>query len=209
MEKMEVRVLVVDDQKMQRIALEYLLKETDKYNVVASLSSAELAVAYVEKNQVDLVVMDVVMTSGISGIDAAEKIKQKHPSVKIVLVTSMPEVSYIKRAEEIGADSLWYKEYEGDPLINVLDRTMEGERVYPDATPSMPLGNASSVELTEGEITVLREVIMGKTDQEIAETLHISVWTVRSHIRDMLQKTGYKNRVELAVKARITGLVID
>ena len=121
----------------------------------------------------------------------------------------MPEVSYLKRARKAGADSLWYKEHEEQSLLEIMERTIKGESIYPDAPPRLFLGNASSVEFTEGELEVLRQVIMGKTDQDIAEVLHISVWTVRSHVQHMLQKTGYKNRVELAVKARTAGLVID
>lgn len=104
---------------------------------------------------------------------------------------------------------MWYKEYEEQPILEVMRRTMEGESIYPNTTPEILLGNASSVELTEREIDVLRKVITGATDQEIAEALHISMWTARSHLQHILQKTGYKNRVELAVKARIAGVVID
>lgn len=206
---MAYRVLIVDDQRMQRIALETFLQGSEDYVVVESLTSAELAVSFCQVNQIDLVVMDIVMSDGISGIEGTARIKALKPDIKIILVTSMPEVSYLKRAREAGADSLWYKEYEEEPLLTVMERTMNGENIYPDTTPNLLLGNASSIELTEGELKVLRKVIMGKTDQEISDDLYISVWTVRSHIQHMLQKTGYKNRVELAVKARTAGLVID
>ena len=206
---MAYSVLIVDDQKMQRIALETFLQDADDYVIAETLSSAELAVPYCQVNTVDLVIMDIVMTVGISGIEATARIKAMKPKTRVILVTSMPEVSYLKKAREAGADSLWYKEYEQLPLLAVIERTMKDESIYPDTTPNLSLGNSNSVDLTESELKVLRKVIAGKTDREISEALHISVWTVRSHIQQMLQKTGYKNRVELAVNARATGLVID
>ena len=206
---MAYRVLIVDDQKMQRKALEAFLKESELFEVVETLGSAELAVTFCQNTKIDLILMDVVMVNGMGGIEAAARIKKQNPKVKVILVTSMPEVSYLKRAKDAGVDSLWYKEYEEQPILEVMRRTMEGESIYPNTTPEILLGNASSVELTEREIDVLRKVITGATDQEIAEALHISMWTARSHLQHILQKTGYKNRVELAVKARIAGVVID
>ena len=85
----------------------------------------------------------------------------------------------------------------------------ELEKIYPDCAPTIEMGVASSSEFTEAELDVLHLLVGGDTDQEIADKLHVSVWTVRTHIKDLLQKTGYKNRVELAVKARSNGVVAD
>ena len=189
--------------------MDAFLQNSEDFVIVETLSSAELAVPFCQVNAVDLVIMDIVMTVGISGIEATARIKNLKPKTKVILVTSMPEVSYLKKAKDAGADSLWYKEFEEQPLLAVMERTMKGENIYPDTTPNLFWGNASSIELTESEMLVLRKVISGKTDQEISDDLHISVWTARTHIQHMLQKTGCKNRVELAVNARATGLIIE
>ena len=206
---MTYRVLIVDDQKMQRKALEAFLQDCAEFEIVESLASAELAVSFCQKNTVDLVLMDVVMTTGISGIEATARIKSDNPKIKVILVTSMPEASYLHRAKEVGADSLWYKEYEEEPLLQIIERTMAGESIYPDKSPALQLGNAKSTDFTDRELEVLRKIVTGATDQEIADMLYMSVWTVRSHLQHMLQKTGYQNRVELAVNARASGLIID
>ena len=85
---------------------------------------------------------------------------------------------------------------------------MNGESVYPEASPELRLGLASSYDFTQRELEVLREITGGDTNQEIAESLHLSVATVKSHILNMLEKTGFRNRTELAVRARESGLVI-
>ena len=205
---MAYSVLIADDQSMARQLFEMFVKSSEKYRLVHSLESASVAHIYCSRFPIDLVLMDVVMADGVSGLEAAKRIKKVSPKTKIIIVTSMPEVSFLKRAREIGVDSFWYKETEEVPLLSLLTRTMAGERIYPDRTPSVTVGDASSAELTPAELAVLRELTTGATNREISEKLHISVMTVNSHVQNMLQKTGYKNRVQLAVKARLEGIVI-
>ena len=113
-----------------------------------------------------------------------------------------------RKAKAIGVDSFWYKELEEVPIMSVMERTMKGEHIYPDTTPELLIGNAKSSEFSEMELDILREVTTGATNKEISEKLYISPATVNYYINDLLVKTGYKNRVQLAVKARLEGLVI-
>ncbi len=202
-------ILIVDDQKMQRIALQTSLSENPDYHVVDSIGTAEMAINFADSKPIDLIIMDIVMTAGINGIEAASRIKRDHPEIKIILVTSMPEVSYIEKAKEAGAEGMWYKEQESLPLETVIGKVLSGEMVYPEATPVLTIGIASSTDFTQRELDVLRKVVYGYSDQEIGEALNMSIWTVRSHVKNLLQKTGFKNRVELAVNVRSSGLVID
>ena len=94
-------------------------------------------------------------------------------------------------------------------IISVIEKTFSGEKIYPDTTPTLELGDALSVDLSDRELEVLRELVSGKTDAEIAEKLFMSVRTVKSHITSLKNKTGFKNRTELAVRAREIGLVIN
>ena len=152
--------------------------------------------------------MDVITRDGENGLDAAARIKRAFPQIKIIIVTSMPECSYLKRAREIGVESFWYKEEQRESLLDVMERTMNGESVYPGASPELTLGMASSYQFTERELDILREITSGDTNQEIADRLNMSVATVKTHILNMLEKTGFRNRTELAVRARESGLVI-
>ena len=205
---MAYSVLIADDQSMARQLFEMFVKSSENYKLVYSLESASVAHIYCSRFPIDLVLMDVVMADGTNGLEAARRIKKVSPKTKIIIVTSMPEVSYIRRAREIGVESFWYKEASKDPILSVMDRTMAGESVYPDSAPVLTLGNARSVELTPKELEVLREMTMGLTNNAIAEKLFIDVTTVKSHVTHMLQKTGFQNRTELAIQARVSGLVI-
>ena len=205
---MPYQVIVADDQRLTRQALEDCIKQSDLFALAAAFPSASLAVEYCRRKTADLALLDVVMPGGMSGLEAARRIRELRPEIKLVLATSMPEVSFLKRAREIGVESFWYKETEEVPLLSLLTRTMEGESIYPDNTPAVTMGEATSAELTPAELAVLRELITGATTREISEKLHISVMTVNSHVQNMLQKTGYRNRVQLAVRARLEGIVI-
>ena len=93
-------------------------------------------------------------------------------------------------------------------MLEVMDRTMAGESIYPDMTPVLKLGLADSLEFTARELEVLRELTSGEIDDVIAQRLNISVYTVKKHIKSMFQKTGFTSRTQLAVMARESGLVI-
>ena len=205
----KVQVMIVDDQAFSRGYFEQFIHASDRYEVAFSVSSAAVADVYMLRHRVDLILMDILMNDGSNGLDAAEKIKRDFPNVKIIAVTSMPEYSWMNRAREIGVDSFWYKEGVEGTILDVMDRTMAGVSVYPDTTPPVQLGLASSTEFTERELEVLRILTTGASNNKIAQTLGVSENTVKVHIRSMLEKTGYSSRTELAIKARVIGLAIS
>lgn len=203
------RVMIVEDQAMTRHLLEMFIKSSKKYELVFSLDNASLADVYCAGKKIDLVLMDVLMERGDNGLYAAERIKKHHPETKIILVTSMPECSYIKRARQIGVESFWYKEASQEAILSIMDRTMAGESVYPEQTPVLQIGHAKSTEFTERELDVLREMTKGITNAAIAKNLGIREETVKVHIKHLLGKTGLSSRTDLAIKARVSGLVIS
>ena len=204
----KTKVLVVEDQAMPRQLFEMLISDREEYELLYSIESASVANIYCDRYDIDLIVMDVVMGDGSNGLDAAERIKASHPDIKIIIVTSMPEVSYIEKAKAIGVDSFWYKAGDTRDILDIMDKTMAGQHVYPDSTPVVDLGSITSDKLTSAEISVLRELTKGGSNKEIADALSISETTVRSHISNMLAETGFANRTELAIKARVEGLVV-
>lgn len=201
-------ILIVEDDVMAQKLLEIYVEKNPDYRLVGAIDCAAMAELYCAGCEVDAILMDVCTAMGASGLDAAEQIKKRFPQVKIVIITSQPECSFIDRARKAGVDSFWYKSATAEELMDVLGRTVNGESVYPDSTPNLRLGNAFSSELTDRELDVLRELTTGEPDAVIAERLHMSVRTVKAHIQSMRDKTGFRNRTELAVRARESGLVI-
>ncbi|MCI5995882.1 MAG: response regulator transcription factor [Blautia sp.] len=205
----KTKVMIVDDQFISRQLFEMYVKSSESYEVVYSIESAAFADAFVLKHSVDLVLMDILMNDGSNGLDAAARIKKNCPDIKIIAVTSMPEYSWMDHARRIGIESFWYKEASRETILDVMDRTMAGESVYPDSPPTVRLGLASSAEFTERELEVLRVMTTGISNAAIARKLNITENTVKNHIRHMMEKTGCESRTELAIKARVSGIVIN
>ncbi len=184
-----IRVLLVEDKKMSRDCIIGYMKDSGRYELAAQTPSAGMVEMLCMQNHIDLILMDVCTANNEDGIEATATIKRHFPDIKVVIVTSMTTVDLIKRAREAKADSFWYKETEGDELLDVMDRTMNGEHIYPDNAPLVRIGNMTSAEISGRELDVLRLMAEGNTDRGIAEELCISVSAVRYHVTQLLQKT--------------------
>lgn len=206
---MTYKIMIVDDQFVSREMFKLYIDQCPDYKVLYCIDTAMFADTYVLKDDLDLVIMDILMEDGSNGLDAAEKIKKLKPNIKIIAVTSMPEVSWMDRAKKIGIDSFWYKEVSEKTILEIIERTLAGELIYPEETPEVKLGLTKSTELTPREIQVLRLLTTGVGNDEIAEKLNISQNTVKTHIKHLLDKTGFNTRTQLAIQARITGFVIE
>ncbi len=202
------KVIIAEDFRMIREIFESTVERAEGYELAASFPTAVQAVEYIEQNDVDLVLMDVLIPGSMSGLDAAARIKDIKPEVKIIVVTSMPELSYEKKAKETGVEGFWQKEVQEQPILGVMDRVMAGEIVYPSKQIEVPIGNILSTELTDREIDVLKELVTGASNKEIAQKLCMGESTVKLHITNMLQKSGFRSRLELALMARHYGIAI-
>lgn len=206
---MTYKIMIVDDHFISREMFKLYINQCPEYEVVYCVDTAMFADTYVLNSNLDLVIMDILMQDGSNGLDAAQKIKKLKPELKIIAVTSMPEVSWMNRAKEIGIESFWYKEVSEETILNIIERTLAGESVYPMETPTVKLGMIDSTDLTPREIQVLRLLTTGAGNDEIADRLGVSLNTVKTHIKHLLDKTGFTSRTQLAIQARITGFVIE
>ena len=202
------RVVVADDQNISRGFFEMYVRASTRYQLIAGLRTAREAVAFIDAHETDLLILDVMMQDGMDGLTAACEVKRRHPEVRIILTTSASETTWEDEARSLGVESFWYKEYDHHSLMDIMDRTMAGESVYPLDPPDVPFGRVRRADLTERELEVLRELTGSLTNEEIAERLHISANTVKRHIQNIMQKTGFENRLDLAMNARLLGIVV-
>lgn len=203
------KVVVVDDQNISRGFFEMYVRSAVNYELVAGLRTAQEAVEFVEQNEVHLLILDVMMVRGIDGLSAAEQIKKRFPHIKIILTTSASETTWEEKARQIGVESFWYKEYSEHSLLELMDKTMNGEQIYPGTPPDLNFGKISRTELTQRELDILRELTNSLSNEEIAEKLYISTNTVKRHIQNILEKTGFESRLDLAMNAKSLGLVVS
>lgn len=202
------RIVIVDDQRLTRMYMEQQIQASSHYEIVASLPLAEEAVAFLARESADLLLLDVVMERGEDGLVAAAKIKRQHPKLKIVLCTSLAETEWMARAKEIGVESFWYKEFSQIPLLEVIDRTVDGESVYSDEVPESYLGLLPVSELNARQREILRYLIVGYTNRKIAEKTGLTANTVKSYIDDMMSAADIHSRTGLAVAASQLGLSV-
>lgn len=195
-----INILIVEDSIITRELLERQLAASPDYCVMASIENAANAEIACMRNKIDLVLMDVCTADDESGLVAAAKIKKNYPRVKVIVMTSMPEHSFLAKARECGCDSFWYKEQRAVTLEEICDRTMRGEALWPEQSPVVAIGLAKSSEFTDRELEVIRTLTGGGHYEEIAEELCMSPNTVKYHVRNILQKTGFRSTVQLVAE---------
>lgn len=203
-----IRVLIVEDQRMAQENMEAIIKESDTYTLAGAIANAADAELFCMRGGVDLILMDVCTARDESGIEACAVIKKKFRDIKVIIVTSMAEHTFIVKAKQARADSFWYKDASGGELISVMDRTMAGEHIFPDKTPEVKLGLTTSYSLTHYEMDVLRALMQSTSDEDAAGMLGCTKANVRWHLAKILEKTGYRTRMELLIAIAQKNLII-
>ena len=203
-----IRVLIVEDQRMARENMEAIIRSSGRYALAGSIPNAADAELFCLRGGVDLVLMDVCTARDESGIEACAVLKKKFPRIKVIIVTSMAEHTFLEKAKEANADSFWYKDASRGELLTVMDQTMAGESIFPDKTPEVRLGLTTSYELTQNELDVLRALMQSTSDEDAAKMLCCTKANVRWHLNRILDKTGYRTRLELLIAVASKNLII-
>ncbi len=203
-----VRVLIVEDQKMAQENMEAIIKASENYTLAGIIPNAADTELFCMREDVDLILMDVCTLRDENGIDAAAIIKKKFSHIKVIIVTSMAEHTFIEKAKAVGVDSFWYKDASHGELISVMDQTMAGEHIFPDRTPEVKLGLTTSYELTRTELEVIRALMQSTSDEDAAKMLNCTRANVRWHLSKVLEKTGYRTRMELLIAVAQKNLII-
>jgi len=202
------QVLIVEDQKMAQENMEAIIGSSENYTLAGVIANAADAELFCMRAGVDLILMDVCTVRDENGIDACAVIKKKFPQIKVIIVTSMAEHTFLERAKAAQADSFWYKDASHGELLSVMDRTMAGEHIFPDKTPEVRLGLTTSYELTQPELDVLRALMQSTSDEDAANMLGCTKANIRWHLGKILDKTGYRTRMELLIAVASKNLII-
>ena len=200
-------IIVIDDHKM----LKEMISETlnaKGFNVVASSGNAKDSVSLCKKFKPDLILMDICTENNSSGLAYSKIIKDNFPSVKIILMTGVPDLTFIDKAKANNVDSFIYKNISSDSLITTIQNTIDGYSLYPSS--NSPKSNIPDVlkNLTDTELGVLTEYCKTLDRNEVVKKLGISVRTLKSHISSIYEKTGYNNLAKLAIYCVSNGLIV-
>lgn len=213
----QCRIMIVDDHDMVRAGLRTYLMLEPKFDVVAEASDGEEALrmlqAGIAGGQPHLVLMDLMMPR-MDGVEATRAIMKEFPDLKIVMLTSFLEDEKVVAAVEAGAVSYVLKTVSAEELIYALSGAVKGMPVMTsDVSQALTRGlrqrtaQGADEGLTEREKEVLLLIAEGRANKEIADELHISIKTVKTHVSNLLMKCELEDRTQLAVFAHRKGWV--
>jgi two-component system response regulator NreC len=207
-----IRVLLVDDHAVLRSGLRLLLEREEGVEPVGEAGTAEDAVRSLPRLRPDLVVIDLEMP-GMGGIEGAQRIRERAPGVRVLVLSMHDRPQDVRRAFDAGADGYLPKAAADEDLVRAIRAVADGERyVHPSlgAALAAPPASAGPIdELTDREREVLRLLALGHTNQEIAQELIVSVRTVESHRAHVMTKLRATNRAEMVRHALRAGLLED
>ena len=189
--------MIIEDNLFMQNHLTGMLLADERFEVAAAVRDAFEAEKICASENIDLVLMDVQTLHNHSGIAAGKRIKESGKGTKVVIVTSLIDPDVLAKARAGAADSLWYKDHGTTELMEVIDRTLNGEKVFPDTSPSVELKDMFSSDITPRQIDILRRFVKGMTYDEIASDLNLSKNGVRWNLDQLVEKGGFLNKHEL------------
>jgi len=209
-----IRVLLADDHALVRAGIRSLLNAMDEVEVIAEASSGEEAIELVAQNQPDVVLMDIAM-KGITGLEAAARMRSRNPEVRVVILSMHSGEEYVLQALRAGAAGYLLKDAATGELELALRSVMRGESWLSPAVSRQVVegyvqragGEQAPEVLTARQREVLRLVAGGKSTKEIAFLLNLSVKTVETHRAQIMERLGIRDVAGLVRYALRTGLV--
>ncbi|SNT19421.1 two component transcriptional regulator, LuxR family [Ekhidna lutea] len=203
----KVRIIIADDHQIVLDGLKLVLSSRDDFEVVAQAGNGVEVLNLLEKNIVDIVVLDINMPE-MDGIKCAKKIKSLYPQVKVIILTMYAQKSFVEEIVKIGIDGCLLKNNTGKELSDAIARVHSGKSYY-DQIQNFSKDDSEEKEypLSEREIEIIRKLGDGLTSSQIADTLFISEHTVKTHRKNILKKLDLHSSSELIQYALNNGII--
>jgi len=217
----KIKVLIADDHSLFRQGLRRILQDYDDLAVVGEAADGEKVLALAKRLQPDVVLMDVNMP-GVPGPEATRRIREAHPQTQVIMLTVSDKDEDLFASIKAGARGYLLKNAETNELIQAIRRVHAGEAMIASSmavrlleefgalarqTPHAPTPEPTAEELTSREVDVLKLVAQGLGNKEIAAELNLSEHTVKTHLRNILDKLHLRSRAHAAAYAVQAGLV--
>ncbi len=200
---MTIKILLVDDHAVVRSGLSKFLMVNKDFKLVAEAGDGAEAVSMASLHKPDVILMDLSMPA-MDGIAATREIKKKYPAIKVIALTSFSDQNMVQGALQAGANGYLQKNVTAAELAAAIRGAYEGKMTLSPEAVQVLANSAAQPQiagntLTDRELDVLRHMVDGMNNNEIAEKLVISLGTVKFHVSNIFQKLGVDSRVE-AVK---------
>ncbi|MFF2528093.1 response regulator [Brevibacillus sp. NPDC058079] len=211
-----IRVLLVDDHTMIRKGLRVLLESYSQIKIVGESHTGNDAILKANQLEPDVVLMDLSLPNGLDGFTASNEIRKSNPFVKIVILTMHDEEIFVQKAITVGAHGYILKNSHGELLFQAIAEVYRGKRFYKTSVSQEIINlwlksDAKTMPsvLTLREKELVRLIVLGYTNKEMADKLLISVKTVENHKTNIMQKLGLDSKhqlIQYAIKNRYLDL---
>ncbi len=207
---MTLKTLIAEDHTLVSQGLEVMLSMAEGIDLVGVVSNGEAAVERAEREQLDVILMDVNLGKAMNGIEATRLVKEKAPSTRVLILTMFTDPGTVAEAVKAGADGYLSKGASKEVVVQAIKDVAEGKSVLdPNVTEGIfgRIGGRDPQALTDRELTVLQELTHGKSTREVAEHIHVSEETVKTYLKQIFRKLNVHDRTEAVAEAFRRGLV--
>jgi DNA-binding NarL/FixJ family response regulator len=201
-----IRILIAEDHAVVRQGFIALLRLVEGFQIVAEATNGLQALALFREHRPDITLMDLRMP-GAGGVETIIAIRKEFPDARIIVLTTFDGDEDIFRAIQAGARGYLLKGMDADELIDAIQTVHRGKSRIPAAVAERLAERLSGNALTDRETEVLKTIVAGKSNKEIAAALFISEATVKTHINNLLSKLGVADRTQAATMALHRGIV--
>jgi DNA-binding NarL/FixJ family response regulator len=205
-ERPPIRILIADDHFVVRMGLLALINTQPDMIVVAEASTGKEAVELFRQHRPDIALMDLRMPE-VNGIEAIALIRREFPDARLIVLSSYDGDEDIYRALQAGARAYLLKSMLRENVLETIRTVHAGLRRIPEEIATRLAERMNRDQLTAREMEVLRLIVDGKSNKEIAAALHVSEGTVKIHVNNILSKLGVSDRTQAAIFALQHGLI--
>jgi DNA-binding NarL/FixJ family response regulator len=188
-------LLIVDDHEIVRSVIKRLVENNAKLNIVADLGSGEEAYHFLQKNTVDLVIMDISMP-GKGGIETTNQIKKRFPKIKVLMLSMHDNSMIIDKAMKAGANGYILKNDLSDDLLDAIEKVMNNEIIISASVDRNDFDDSKIKDLNNKEFEIFKSIASGEELLSIAKKLNISYKTAANYQTSIKQKLNIKNTLD-------------
>ena len=202
----KLRLLVADDHRLMLQAVRAILAGAEEIDIVGEVSNGSQVLPMVHQSRPDMVLLDIRMP-GVDGLTCLDRLRERHPGVRVVMLSGVDDPEVIEDALARGASGFIVKRTDPDDLIDAIRRASNGDQPALEICSCEASGAAEAGDLTGREVEVLRAVARGLSNRQIAREVWLSEQTVKFHLSSIYRKLDVANRTEATRYAYNHGLV--
>ena len=209
-----VKLAIIDDHEVVINGLKAMLSNNEDLKIVLTTTRADVLLSFLKNYGADVILMDIQMPE-ISGIDLCKMVLKQYPDIKVIAFSSFDDTHYIRQVLRNGASGYILKNADQQTIVAAIHTVMEGEEFIDESIKKLLIHESITgqrrsmyeIPLTKREKEILKLIAEENTNQQIADTLFISLRTVETHRLNITQKLGVKNAAGLVKEAIRRGLI--